>query len=217
MKTTQSFPTAHWLAADAPLWVALIVRACDETSGALCCRPPRPLTRRERRELGPKAQPYRVLCNKRTTQPAGLGAYSSKGQGGGRASPLPARRSRQSASLISSQALTARGESTIGRAHRYCGQDQGARRRRCGDIVDDEQRRDCPQYLCAQRVPAPQGHLLRWRSSTISPYRLRRAALQLPLRRSERGLLYFHHGLLTPQVTVSAVFKLIRQIPGKGK
>jgi hypothetical protein len=39
------------------------------------------------------------------------------------------------------------GESTIGRAPRYCGQDQGARRRRCGDIVDDEQRRDCPQYL----------------------------------------------------------------------
>jgi hypothetical protein len=43
--------------------------------------------------------------------------------------------------------LAARGESTIGRAPRYCGQDQGARRRRCGDIVDDEQRRDCPQYL----------------------------------------------------------------------
>ena len=92
--------------------------------------------------------------------------------------------------------LAARGESTIGRAHRYCGQDQGARRKRCGDIVDDEQRRDCPQYLCAQRVPAAQGHLLRWRSSTISPYRLRRAALHLPLRRSERDLLYFHHGLL---------------------
>ena len=66
-------------------------------------------------------------------------------------------------------------------------------------IVDDEQRRDCPQYLCAQRVPAAQGHLLRWRSSTIYPYRLRRAALHLPLRRSERGLLYFHHGLLGAQ------------------
>jgi hypothetical protein len=38
--------------------------------------------------------------------------------------------------------LAARGESTIGRAHRYCGQAQGARRRRCGDIVDDEQRSD---------------------------------------------------------------------------
>ena len=50
--------------------------------------------------------------------------------------------------------------------------------------------------LDAQRVPAAQGHLLRWRSSTISPYRLRRVALHLPLRRSERGLLYFHHGLL---------------------
>ena len=30
----------------------------------------------------------------------------------------------------------------------------------------------------------------------MSPHRLRRAALHLPLRRSERGLLYFHHGLL---------------------
>ena len=67
------------------------------------------------------------------------------------------------------------------------------------DIVDDEQRRDCPQYLCAQRVLAAQGHLLRWRSSTMSPHRLRRAALHLPLRRSERGLLYFHHGLLGPE------------------
>jgi predicted XRE-type DNA-binding protein len=94
------------------------------------------------------------------------------------------------------KALAARGESTIGRAPGYCGQDQGARRRRCGAIVDDEQRRYCPQYPGAQRVPAAQGHLLRWRSSTIIPHRLRRAAWHLPLRRSERGLLYFHHGLL---------------------
>jgi zinc D-Ala-D-Ala dipeptidase len=93
-------------------------------------------------------------------------------------------------------ALAARGESTIGRAHRYCRQDQGARRRRCGDIVDDEQRRYCLQYLCAQRVLAAQGHLLRWRSSTMFPHRLRRSALHLPLRRPERDLLYFHHGLL---------------------
>jgi hypothetical protein len=28
------------------------------------------------------------------------------------------------------------------------------------------------------------------------PHRLRRTALHLPLRRSERGLLYFYHGLL---------------------
>jgi hypothetical protein len=33
-------------------------------------------------------------------------------------------------------------------------------------------------------------------SSTMPPHRLRRAALHLPLRRPERGLLYFHHGLL---------------------
>jgi hypothetical protein len=45
------------------------------------------------------------------------------------------------------------------------------------DIVDDEQRRDFPQPLCAQRFAAAQGHL--------------------PLRRSERGLLYFYHGLLS--------------------
>jgi hypothetical protein len=57
-------------------------------------------------------------------------------------------------------------------------------------------RTQIPQYLGAQRVPAAQGHLLRWRSSTISPHHLRRAAWHLPLRRSEHGLLYFHHGLL---------------------
>ena len=33
----------------------------------------------------------------------------------------------------------------------------------------------------------------------LSPHRLRRAALHLSLRRSERGLLYFHHGLLDPR------------------
>ena len=36
------------------------------------------------------------------------------------------------------------------------------------DIVDDEPRRDCPQSLCARRVPAAQEHLLRWRSSPMS-------------------------------------------------
>ena len=34
-------------------------------------------------------------------------------------------------------------------------------------IVDDEQRRDCPQHPCALRVPAARGHLLRWRSLTM--------------------------------------------------
>ena len=51
-------------------------------------------------------------------------------------------------------------------------------------IVDDEQRQSphvnagsiAPQSPCALWVPAARGHLLRWRS--------------------ERGLLYFHHGLL---------------------
>jgi len=31
------------------------------------------------------------------------------------------------------------------------------------------------------------GHLLRWRSSTMSPHRLRRAALHLPARRSRQS------------------------------
>jgi len=36
-----------------------------------------------------------------------------------------------------------------------------------GRIVHDEQRRDCPQSPCAQRVPAARSHLLRCRSSTM--------------------------------------------------
>jgi hypothetical protein len=93
------------------------VRACDEISGALCCRPPGLLARRERRA-------YRVVCKERTTQPAGLRAAVRRGAaaGGhllrcrsstmsphrlrGGALHLPARRSRQSVSLISSQALS---------------------------------------------------------------------------------------------------------------
>jgi len=95
------------------------LRACDEISGALCCRPPGPLARRERRA-------YRVVCKERTTQPAGLRAAARRGAAAGghllrcrssTMSPhrlrrgalhLPARRSRQSVSLISSQALTYR-------------------------------------------------------------------------------------------------------------
>ena len=36
-----------------------------------------------------------------------------------------------------------------------------------GRIVDDEQRRDCPQAPCAQRVPAARGHLLRCHASMM--------------------------------------------------
>jgi len=36
-----------------------------------------------------------------------------------------------------------------------------------GRIVDDEQRRDCPQSPCARRVPAARGHLLRCRASMM--------------------------------------------------
>jgi hypothetical protein len=64
---------------------------------------------------------------------------------------------------------------------------QGGRRRRCGDIVDDEQRSD---RRATPHEPfgfwAALGHLLPWRSSTMSPHRLRRAA-HLPPRRTERG------------------------------
>ena len=35
------------------------------------------------------------------------------------------------------------------------------------DIVDDEQRRNRPQFPCALWVPAARGQLLRWRSSTM--------------------------------------------------
>jgi hypothetical protein len=48
-----------------------------------------------------------------------------------------------------------------------------------------------------RRAGAAGGHLLCFRSSTMSPHRLHRAALHLPLRRLERGLLYFHQGLLS--------------------
>ena len=93
------------------------LRACDEISGALRCRPPGPMARRERRA-------YRVVCKERTTQPAGLRAAARRGAAAGGhllrcrfstmaphrlrrgALHLPARRSRRSASLISSQALT---------------------------------------------------------------------------------------------------------------
>ncbi len=58
------------------------------------------------------------------------------------------------------------------------GRAQDARRGRCGAIVDGEQRSDrcaavdAPQSPCTLRVPAARGHLLRWRSSTMSPHRL---------------------------------------------
>jgi hypothetical protein len=65
--------------------------------------------------------------------------------------------------------------------------------------MDDEQRR------IARKTYAPGGFRRRRGICCVGappsvkidvPHRLRRAALHLPLRRSERGLLYFHHGLL---------------------
>jgi len=47
-------------------------------------------------------------------------------------------------------------------------QAQGARRKSMpGRIVDDEQRRDCPQSPCARVVPAARGYLLRCRASMM--------------------------------------------------
>jgi hypothetical protein len=49
----------------------------------------------------------------------------------------------------------------------------------------------CRPGRCADPDPfgfrAARRHLLRWRSSTMTPHRLRRAALHLPPRRPERG------------------------------
>ena len=87
--------------------------------------------------------------------------------------------------LISSELLLeARGKSTIDRAHRACEassrreeESDAAQSKRCDkDIVEDEQRRNCPQSLCIQWVPTAQQHL--------------------PLHRPVRGLLYFHNGFL---------------------
>ena len=92
------------------------LRACDKISDALRCRPSGPLARRERRA-------YRVVCEERATQSAGLRAAARRGAAVGghllcwrsstmsshrlrrAALHLPARRSRRSASLILSQAL----------------------------------------------------------------------------------------------------------------
>ena len=69
---------------------------------------------------------------------------------------------------------------------------KSAKRRRCADIVDDEQRRGCPQCTGAQRVSAMQA---------IRVYRRGAPTQQMPLRRSKRGPLYFHHGLLGRQTS----------------
>jgi len=61
---------------------------------------------------------------------------------------------------------------------------QGETRKSMFGIVDESQRSLRPQPPCAQRVTAPQRHLLRCRSSTIEKDRLRRIALHLTPRRS---------------------------------
>ena len=94
--------------------------------------------------------------------------------------------------------LATRGESTIGRAHGSC----EARSRREEEVDVDAHRR----RRATKRSPAtpmgPSGSGGAGASAVLAllddvqRHRLRRAALHLPPRRSERGLLYFHHGLL---------------------
>src|SRR3990170_4187572 len=64
--------------------------------------------------------------------------------------------------------LGARPRIRRGRAHGAC--EASSRREEEAmsvHIVDDEQRRDRPQYPCALRVPAARGDLRCWRSSTM--------------------------------------------------
>jgi N-acetyl-alpha-D-muramate 1-phosphate uridylyltransferase len=93
-----------------------MIRVCDGITDALCCRPPGPLARRERRACW-------VAREERATTPAGLWAAARRGAAAGGhllccrsstmaphrlrrgASHLPARRSRQSTSVIPSQTL----------------------------------------------------------------------------------------------------------------
>ena len=74
-------------------------------------------------------------------------------------------------------------------------------------IVDDEQRGD------RRATPMrPSGSGLAGTSAALAllddvhRHRLRRAALHLPLRRSERGLLYFHHGLLASEAAALGAY-----------
>ncbi|MEJ2110662.1 MAG: PQQ-binding-like beta-propeller repeat protein [Acidobacteriota bacterium] len=92
--------------------------------------------------------------------------------------------------------LAVRGESTIGRAHGAC----EASSRREEELMRVHRRRRATQRLPATPV-RPRGSGVARASAALAlldnvPHCLRRAALHLPLRRSERGLLCFHHGLL---------------------
>jgi hypothetical protein len=49
----------------------------------------------------------------------------------------------------------------------------------------------------ARRGASPGAHLLRCRASTMSPHRLRRAALHLPARRSRQNVTFIHLQALT--------------------
>src|SRR5206468_8010156 len=109
---------------------------------------------------------------------------------------------------------TARGESTNGRAHGYC--EASARREEEGDVCAYRRRRATPRSPAFWAVQSsPNG---RWQSPArpmrpsgcggggpsaslrrlddVHRHRLRRRALHTAPRRSQRGHLYFHHGLL---------------------
>src|SRR6058998_386774 len=92
-----------------PLCASL--RVCEEITCTLCCWPPGPLARRERRAV-PGA-----VCEERATKPAGLRAAARRGA------------ARQSAQVISSRTLRSvrhEAETVLDRVgwRRYCGHGQ---------------------------------------------------------------------------------------------
>ena len=72
-------------------------------------------------------------------------------------------------------------------------------------IGDDEQRRALPQPPCALRVPAARRHLPALPLLDNVPHCLRRGALHLPARRSERGPCYYSDRLLVWRTTSGEV------------
>ena len=64
--------------------------------------------------------------------------------------------------------------------------------------------------LPARRGAAAGGHLLRWRSSTMAPHRLRRGALHLPARRSRQNATFIHYQALSRNWRISVNVQVLR-------